>query len=174
MNILCPQRFLTVAEMNFREAFVARNVRIQPEHNARKVHVGSNQSKTCVFVAAAFVRMATLINFKLDIKFEKPQQQVGSLQAAPAWHRAVPHDQIGSRHQVAKAALKLGQDVLLLPDLEFGPFWAERHKAAPAQVQAVVAFVPCIWRKIIEQMNLSLLTSIATPMFDTKVSFALC
>jgi hypothetical protein len=160
-----------VAQLNFMEALEPWDIRIQAEHNAREVDVSCNDSKTRVFVATGFVRVAVLVDFKLNVKFEEDQQQVGSVQGASTWHGTVPNHFLGRRHQVAETSLELGQNVVLFPHLELGLFWVKADEAAPTQPKCI-ASIFCRRREIVEVMGFWMLTTKATAVLDAEVGFA--
>ena len=149
-------------------------VRIKPQHQARQAHVGRDELETTVLVRAARVLVALLVDFHLH---EAVLEAVKHVQRAAARHGAVPHKLRGALAQPREAPLQLGQDEVLLADLEFGALRVLGGEAAPAEILVGRAFVAGPRKSSVGIFTPRLSASFAFEPSCTKpaeVSVALC
>ena len=95
-----------------------------------------------VLVCAAQILVTLLVDFHLHEAIFETIEHVGTLERAAAGHRAVPHKLRGALPQPREASLKLGEQEVLLADLELCAVGELSSEAAPAPR---LAFRVSVW-----------------------------
>ena len=106
---------------------------VEPQHEAGQTHVRGDELQAALLVRAAQVIVALFVDLDLHKAVVEAVEHVGALKRAAAGHGAVPHQLRGALAQPREAPLQLGQDEVLLADLELGAVGVLGGETAPAQ-----------------------------------------